>query len=55
MAGRDKMTIEEVVRRVLRDEDADVIRESLRAVRAVSSCWQARTSTRRPTRLGSSD
>ena len=32
MAGRDRMTIEEVVREVLRDEHADVIRESVRAV-----------------------
>ena len=32
MAGRDRMTIEEVVRQVLRDEHADVIRESVRAV-----------------------
>jgi putative transposase len=32
MAGRDSMTVEEVVRRVLRDEHADVIRESVRAV-----------------------
>jgi transposase-like protein len=32
MAGGDRMTIEEVVRRVLRDEHADVIRESVRAV-----------------------
>src|SRR5512132_1971196 len=32
MAGRDRMTIEEVVRKVLRDEHADVIRESVRAV-----------------------
>lgn len=32
MAGRDRMTVEEVVRRVLRDEHADVIRESVRAV-----------------------
>jgi putative transposase len=32
MAGRDRMTIEEVVRRVLRDEHGDVIRESVRAV-----------------------
>ena len=30
MAGRDRMTIEEVVRQVLRDEHADVIRESVR-------------------------
>jgi len=32
MAGQDRMTIEEVVRQVLRDEHADVIRESVRAV-----------------------
>ncbi len=32
MAGRDRMTIEEVVREVLRDEHADVIRESVRVV-----------------------
>jgi putative transposase len=32
MAGRDRMTIEEVVRQVLRDEHADVIRESVRLV-----------------------
>ena len=32
MAGRDRVTIEEVVRRVLRDEHADVSRESVRAV-----------------------
>jgi hypothetical protein len=31
MAGRDRMTIEEVVRRVPRDEHADVIGESVRA------------------------
>jgi putative transposase len=31
MAGRDRMTIEEVVRRVLREEHGDVIRESVRA------------------------
>jgi hypothetical protein len=30
MAGRDRMTIEEVVRKVLRDEHADVIRESVK-------------------------
>ena len=34
MAGRDRMTIEEVVGEVLRDEHADVIRESVRAVAA---------------------
>jgi putative transposase len=32
MAGRDRMTIEEVVWQVLRDEHGDVIRESVRAV-----------------------
>ena len=32
MAGRDRMQVEEVVRQVLRDEHADVIRESVRAV-----------------------
>ncbi len=32
MAGQSRMTIEEVVRQVLRDEHADVIRESVRAV-----------------------
>jgi putative transposase len=32
MAGRDRMTIEEVVRQVLRDEHADMIRESVRVV-----------------------
>jgi len=32
MAGHSRMTIEEVVRKVLRDEHADVIRESVRAV-----------------------
>jgi putative transposase len=32
MAGPERMTIEEVVRRVLRDEHGDVIRESVRAV-----------------------
>jgi transposase-like protein len=32
MAGAERMTIEEVVRKVLRDEHADVIRESVRLV-----------------------
>jgi transposase-like protein len=32
MAGAERMTIQEVVRKVLRDEHADVIRESVRAV-----------------------
>ncbi len=30
MAGADRMTIEEVVRKVLLDEHADVIREAVR-------------------------
>src|SRR4051795_8538489 len=32
MAGQERMTIEEVVRKVLRDEHADVIRESVKTV-----------------------
>ena len=32
MAGRDRMTIEGVVRKVLRDQYADVIRESVKTV-----------------------
>ena len=32
MAGQDRMTVAQVVREVLRDEHADVIRESVRAV-----------------------
>ena len=32
MAGQDRMTIEEVVRRVLREEHGDVIRDSVRPV-----------------------
>ena len=32
MAGAERMTIEEVVRRVLREEHGDVIRESVRVV-----------------------
>ena len=32
MAGADRMTIEEVVRKVLLDEHADVIREAVKAV-----------------------
>jgi transposase-like protein len=34
VAGADRMTIEEVVRKVLLDEHADVIREAVRAVAA---------------------
>ncbi len=32
MAGQDRMTIEEVVKKVLRDEHADVIRESVKTI-----------------------
>jgi transposase-like protein len=32
VAGRDRITIEQVVRQVLREEHGDVIRESVRAV-----------------------
>ena len=32
MAGADRMTIEEVVKKVLLDEHADVIREAVKAV-----------------------
>jgi putative transposase len=32
MAGAERMTVEEVVRKVLREEHGDVIRESVRAV-----------------------
>src|SRR3954467_15671015 len=32
MAGAQRMTIEEVVRKVLRDEHADVIRESVKTI-----------------------
>jgi hypothetical protein len=41
VAGQDRMTIEEVVKRVLRDEHADVIRESVRRSRARS--WRPRS------------
>jgi hypothetical protein len=34
VAGAERMTIEEVVRKVLRDEHADVIREAVKAVAA---------------------
>jgi hypothetical protein len=34
MAGQDRMTIEQVIAKVLRDEHADVIRESVKAVAA---------------------
>ena len=45
MAGRDRMTIEEVVRRVLREEHGDVIRESVRAV--VQELMEAEVAYRR--------
>ena len=54
MAGADRMTIEEVVRKVLRDEHADVIRESVEAVAAemmeaeVSELIGAERGERRP-------
>src|SRR5215211_3638799 len=54
MAGRDRMTIEEVVRQVLRDEHADVIREAVKAVAAelmeleVSELIGAERGERRP-------
>jgi putative transposase len=54
MAGADRMTVEEVVRKVLRDEHADVIRESVRAVAAelmeaeVSQLIGAELGERRP-------
>lgn len=32
MAERDRMTIEQVVRKVMRDEHADVLRESVKLV-----------------------
>ena len=34
MAGKERMAIEEVVRRVLLDEHADVIREAVKAIAA---------------------
>ena len=34
VAGADRMTVEEVVRKVLLDEHADVIREAVKAVAA---------------------
>jgi putative transposase len=54
MAGADRMTIEEVVRKVLLDEHADVIREAARAVAAemmeleVSELIGAERGERRP-------
>jgi putative transposase len=54
VAGADRMTIEEVVERVLLDEHADVIREAVRAVAAemmeigVSGLIGAELGERRP-------
>src|SRR5687767_4174224 len=54
MAGADRMTVEEVVRKVLLDEHADVIREAVRAVAAelmeleVSELIGAERGERRP-------
>jgi hypothetical protein len=41
MAGLDTMTVEEVVRKVLRDEHADVIRESVKAI--AREIWRLRS------------
>jgi putative transposase len=54
VAGADRMTIEEVVKRVLLDEHADVIREAVKAVAAemmeleVSELIGAERGERRP-------
>ena len=54
MAGADRMTVEEVVRKVLLDEHADVIREAVKAVAAemmeleVSELIGAERGERRP-------
>ena len=54
MAGADRMTIEEVVRKVLLDEHADVVREAVKAVCAelmeleVSELVGAELGERRP-------
>ena len=54
MAGADRMTIEEVVKKVLLDEHADVIREAVKAVAAemmeleVSELIGAELGERRP-------
>jgi hypothetical protein len=54
VAGADRMTIEEVVRKVLLDEHADVIREAVKAVAAelmeleVSALIGAERGERRP-------
>jgi putative transposase len=54
VAGADRMTVEEVVRKVLLDEHADVIREAVKAVAAelmeleVSGLIGAERGERRP-------
>jgi putative transposase len=54
VAGADRMTIEEVVRKVLLDEHADVIREAVKAIAAemreleVSELIRAERGERRP-------
>src|SRR5215212_1042354 len=54
MAGADRMTIEEVVKQVLLDEHADVVREAVKAVAAemmeieVSGLIGAELGERRP-------
>ena len=54
MAGADRMTIEQVVKQVLLDEHADVIRESVKAIAAemmeleVSELVGAERGERRP-------
>ena len=50
MAGRDGMTIEEVVRQVLRDEHGDVIGESVRAVAHARGFLGTSRATTRPFR-----
>lgn len=53
MAGQDRMTIEEVVRKVLRDEHADVIRESVKVV--VQELMEAEVSDLVGAKLGERD
>jgi hypothetical protein len=46
LAGAERMTIEEVVRKVLLDEYADVIREAVKAVAAASARYAGRVRQR---------
>ena len=56
MAGADRMTIEEVVRKVLLDEHADVIREAVKAVaRGVDGARGVRADRRRAWRAPAED